>query len=257
MRRLDRKAKRLIDPEHLRFSAGPAYSIVLTAPFSRYAETLRGVKVAAETNGKGRAAVLGIVSAVPHEGRSTVAINLARLIAEEGGRPLLIDGDIRNPALSRNLVPPRSNGLVQVVAGTVRISDVIWTDQATNLQFLPAGSDAEAEPPTATLTAAATKAVINACRQQYDIVIVDLPATTPVVDVRASAHLFDAFVMVTAWGRTTDDVLRWAVHATGIEDQIIGTVLNRVNMRRMQGLDRAPLSAVAAGNYLHHYRHIA
>jgi polysaccharide biosynthesis transport protein len=89
------------------------------------------------------------------------------------------------------------------------------------------------------------------------MVIVDLPAVTPVVDVRAAAHLFDAFVIVTAWGRTTEDVLRWAVHATGIEDRIVGTVLNRVNMRRMRGFDTAPQSTSATGNYLHRYRHIA
>jgi capsular exopolysaccharide synthesis family protein len=257
MRRLERKAKRLSDPETLRFSTGPAYSIVLTAPFSRYTETMRGVKVAAETFGKGRAAVLGIISAVPQEGRSTVAVNLARLIAEEGGRPLLIDGDIRNPTLSRNLVPAQSKGLAQVVVGAARISEVIWTDQATDLQFLPAGTDAGPGRSNAMLTAPATKAVINACRQQYDMVIVDLPAMVPLVDVRAAAPLFDAFLMVTAWGRTTDDVLRWAVHATGIEDRIIGTVLNRVNMRRMQGFEKTPHSAVPTGNYLHRYRHIA
>ena len=256
MRRLDRKAKRQSDPETLRFAAGPAYSIVLTAPFSRFAETMRSIKVAIETSGNGRSSVLGIVSAVPHEGRSTVAINLARLIAEEGGRPLLIDGDLRNPTLSRSLVP-RSKGLVQVVAGTARISEVIWTDQATTLQFLPAGTDAESGRSNATLTAPATKAVIGACRQQYDLVIVDLPATTPVVDVRAAAHLFDAFLVVTAWGRTTEDELRWAVHATGIEDRIVGTVLNRANMRRMQGFENTPQSTAPTGNYLHRYRHIA
>ena len=255
MKRLERKARRQCDPATLRFTPGPAYSIVLTAPFSRYAETMRSIKVAAETSTKGRAAVLGIVSAVPHEGRSTVAINLARLIAEEGGRPLLIDGDIRNPTLSRSLVPPHSNGLAQVISGTARISEVIWTDQLTNLQFLPAGTDGESG--RSTLTAPATKAVINACRQQYDMVIVDLPATTPVVDVRAAAALFDAFLMVTAWGRTSEDVLRWAVQTSGIEDRIIGTVLNMVNMRRMQGSESAPHMAASTGNYLHRYRHIA
>jgi succinoglycan biosynthesis transport protein ExoP len=259
MKRFERKARRLCDPATLRFSAGPAYSMVLTAPFSRYAETMRSVKVAAETSGKGRALVLGIVSAVPHEGRTTVAINLARLIAEEGGRPLLIDGDIRNPTLSRSLLPPHAKGLAQVVAGTARISEVIWTDRATSLQFLPAGTDGDSDAghSSATLAAPATKAVINACRQQYDMVIVDLPATSPLVDVRAAAHLFDAFLMVTAWGRTTEDMLQQAVHASGIGDRIIGTVLNKANMRRLRNIGQANHSAVHAGNYLRSYRHIA
>ena len=99
--------------------------------------------------------------------------------------------------------------------------------------------------------------MVNACRQQYDVVIIDLPATTPVVDVRAAAHLFDAFVMVTAWGRTDEDTLRWAVRVSGIEDRIIGTVLNRVNMRRLAGFETAHQSAMPAGNYLRRYSHIA
>jgi succinoglycan biosynthesis transport protein ExoP len=257
LRRGEKKMKKLADPTTMRFSPGPAYSIVLTAPFSRYAETLRSIRIAAETGAKGRAGVLGIVSAVPNEGRSTLAVNLARLIAAEGQRPLLIDGDMRNPALSRSLIPAGSPGLAEVITGRVRISEVIWSDEATSLQFLPAGADIESGQSTAMLTAAATKAVINACRHQYDVVIIDLPATTPVVDVRAAAHLFDAFVMVTAWGRTDEDMLRWAVRASGIEERIIGTVLNRVNMRRLAGFENGHQSAMPVGNYLRRYSHIA
>ena len=257
MRRIEKRARKLADPSTLRFSAGPAYSIVLTAPLSRYTETLRSVKVAAERSGKGQAVVLGIVSAVPNEGRSTVAINLARLVAEGGARPLLIDGDLRNPTLSRSLVPARSKGLAQVVSGAARISEVIWTDQATSLQFLPAGTDLEAGQSNAALSASATKAVFSACRQQYDMVIVDLPATTPVVDVRAAAHLFDEFVVVTEWGYTTEEMLARAIHSAGLEGRIIGVVLNKVNIRRLRELEIAGQPAARSGNYIHSYKHIA
>jgi Mrp family chromosome partitioning ATPase len=102
----------------------------------------------------------------------------------------------------------------------------------------------------------ATSAVINACRQQFDMVIVDLPAIVPVVDVRAAAHLFDGFLMVTEWGSTTEEVLRWAIHNTGLEGRVVGTVLNKANMRRLRDFESAG-SPDTAGNYLHSYKHIA
>ncbi len=258
MRRLSKRARKQIDAEGHRFSGGPAYSIALAAPFSRYAETLRGVKIASQSDSRGRVAVIGVISAGPGEGRSTVAANLARLLAEEGTKSILIDGDVRNPTLSRDFVPPKSQGLVQVVSGTARISDVLWTDRASPLTFLPAGSDAEANPPSGTLSAPATKAVINACRQQFEAVIVDLPATIPVVDVRAAAHLFDGFLMVVEWGQTSEESLARAVLSTGLEDRILGAVLNKVNLRLMKRLEGSDRGAAAPfGNYFQSYRHIA
>ena len=257
MKRITRRSKTLLDATTLRFSAGPAYSVSLTAPFSRYAETLRSVKVAAETAPNGPLVVIGVVSALPNEGRSTVAMNLARLMAQSGSRALLIDGDMRNPTLSRELVPPDAPGLAQVVSGTARISDVIWSDQSTRLQFIAAGTGREpAMEVNDILSAQATRAVINACRQQYDVVIVDLPATLPVVDVRAAAHLFDGFLLVAEWGYVTDDILRRGVQAGGIEDRILGVVFNKVNVKQLRRFESSNPVAATSGSYLRSYSHI-
>lgn len=257
MRRIARRTRRLADPASLRFAAGPAYSIVLTAPFSRYAETLRGAKVAAEAASGGPATVLGIVSAIPNEGRSTVAANLARLIAQEGARTILIDGDLRNPNLSRTLVPAHAPGLVQIMGGAARLSEVTWTDQATQLRLLPAGADADTAKSGVMLNVAAIKAVINACRQQYDSVIVDLPAMMPVVDVRAAAHLFDGFLLVVEWGYTSEEILTRAIQAAGLDDKVVGAVLNKVNLRLMRRFGTSGQAAVSSGNYLRAHSHIA
>jgi capsular exopolysaccharide synthesis family protein len=255
MRRVAKRSKKLLDPQSLKFSAGPEYSVSITAPFSRYVETLRSIKVAAEGTTSGPVAVLGIVSALPNEGRSTVAINLARMIAQSGKRPILIDGDMRNPDLSRSLVPANAPGLADIIAGSARISEVVWTDQAVPLQFVPAGSGNV--PQNDVLSAPATRAVINACRQQYDIVIVDLPAILPVVDVRAAAQLFDALLIVAEWGYVTEDILARAVQATGAEEKILGTVLNKCNLRLMSRFENASSPAVPSGEYLKHYSHIS
>ena len=76
----------------------------------------------------------------------------------------------------------------------------------------------------------ALQALLEACRRQYSLVVVDLPALLPVVDTRAAAHLLDGFLFVIEWGQTPEDVLTQAFHAGGIEDKVIGTVLNKVNL---------------------------
>jgi Mrp family chromosome partitioning ATPase len=73
----------------------------------------------------------------------------------------------------------------------------------------------------------------------YDYIIVDLPPILPVVDVRAVAHLFDAFIMVVEWGNTsTEEILKAASSSPILTDRLIGTVLNKADeavMRRFEG----------------------
>ena len=87
----------------------PLMAHVVDEPFSRFAEAVRSIKVAADVNGVIKAnAVIGVTSAMPGEGKSTIAANFAQLIAHAGGRVLLIDGDLRNPSTTRALVPGTS-----------------------------------------------------------------------------------------------------------------------------------------------------
>jgi uncharacterized protein involved in exopolysaccharide biosynthesis len=97
MRRFARDARKSGDATAQRFGAGPAYSLVLNTPFSRFAETIRSIRVAASRLTADPMVVLGVISPMPGEGRTTVAINLARLAAQSGARTLLIDGDLRRP----------------------------------------------------------------------------------------------------------------------------------------------------------------
>ena len=115
-----------------------------------------------------------------------------------------------------------------------QIGDLIWADQATKLDFLPAGSEAKLVNANEILSSPATQALLEAARRQYSLVIVDLPAVLPVVDVRAAAHLFDGFVLVVEWGATTEDILAQAFHIGGIADKVIGTVLNKANLASLK-----------------------
>jgi Mrp family chromosome partitioning ATPase len=89
------------------------------------------------------------------------------------------------------------------------------------------------------LTSATTKEMLRSASAEYDYIIVDLPPILPVVDVKASAHMFDAFVLVVEWGGTSADEIVKAVSTSPVvPERLLGVVLNKVDevvMRRFEG----------------------
>ena len=86
-------------------------------PLSRFAEAIRAVKLAVDLSVPEKSKVIGITSAIPNEGKSTISANLALLMAQVGARVLLVDGDLRNPSLSRALAPVAKCGILDVISG--------------------------------------------------------------------------------------------------------------------------------------------
>ena len=81
--------------------------------------------------------------------------------------------------------------------------------------------------------------MLKLVRTDYDYVLVDLPPILPVVDVKAVAHLFDAFVLVVEWGSTsTDEILNAFGSSSVLSERLLGAVLNKADetvMRRIEG----------------------
>lgn len=108
-------------------SSTPFLRQSVNAPFSRFTETLRNVKVSIDiARAQEKSGVIGIVSSVPREGKTTFAVNLALLIAQMGHKTLLIDGDLHNPSMSRHLAPNCKNGLLELLT-TGRNSPRLWS----------------------------------------------------------------------------------------------------------------------------------
>src|SRR5215469_15200067 len=106
-------------------------STISKEPLSRFAEAIRSVKLAADLNGtNGGQKVIGFTSALPHEGKSTIAAALALLVAQVGRRCIMVDCDLRNPSMSRRLTPNAKVGIVDVLAGKHSLDDTIWSDGA-------------------------------------------------------------------------------------------------------------------------------
>jgi len=208
------------------------------APFSATAEALRSVKVAIDlnpTDGK----VIGIVSALPGEGKTTIAATFAAFVAKSGARTLLIDGDLRNPSMSNTLGYTNSPGLLELIANKASTNDLVIHDLKYKFDFLPSSAQFKPANSADILNSPAVKQLLTLAANDYDYVLVDLPPILAVVDVKAAAHLFDAFVLVVEWGSTsTDDVVRAVAASNTLSERLIGTILNKADvavMRRIEG----------------------
>jgi exopolysaccharide transport family protein len=208
------------------------------APFSATAEALRYIKVAIDLHPAG-VKVVGIVSALPGEGKTTVAAGFAAFVAKSGSRTLLIDADLRNPSMTNTLGYADEPGLLDVVADRSAFEDILITDTKYKFDFLPASTRIKPSNSSDILNSAAIKDMLKSAKNGYDYVLVDLPPILPVVDVKAVAHLFDAFVLVVEWGSTsTDEILKAVAASPILSERLLGAVLNKADeavMRRFEG----------------------
>jgi len=208
---------------------------VVDEPFSRFAEAIRSIKLAVDLNGVVKSnKVIGFTSSIPNEGKSTLAIALAQLISQGGRSVILVDCDIRNPSLSRELTPNAKAGILEIITGKSFLEEVVWKDQATNMTFLPAVVKSRMANTSEILASDATKDLFVKLRQSYDYIVADLSPLAPVVDVRTTTHLMDSYVFVIEWGRTKIDVVEHALGAAqGVYENLLGAVLNKVDMNRL------------------------
>ena len=213
----------------------PLLQYVLDEPLSRFSEGLRSLKVVMDLNGIMKSnKVIGFTSTLPDEGKSTIASNFAHLLAHAGRRTILIDADLRNPSLSRRLVPDVTAGTVEVIAGRIAFADAVWTEPTTGLFFLPTAGSSKLIHTDEILGSDAMKNFIDHLRELFDYVIVDFPPLAPVIDTRATTSFIDYYVYIVEWGRTNKDIAEQLLtEATEIHDRLLGVILNKANMSTM------------------------
>jgi len=168
------------------------------------------------------------------EGKSTMTAALALLIAQAGGRVILLDCDLRNPTLTRTFSPSAKTGFIEVISEKAALDDVVWTDPKTKLAFLPAVMKSRVAHTNEILASTATKNLFEELRRRYEYIIVDLSPLAPVVDVRTTTHLVNSYVYVVEWGVTKIDVVKRALaDAPGIRENLLGAVLNKADVSQL------------------------
>jgi succinoglycan biosynthesis transport protein ExoP len=209
--------------------------VAVNAPASSFAETLRNAKVASDVVLQDRPSkVIGFVSSLPSEGKTTVAANFAGLLASQGARTLLIDGDLRNPGLSRGLSLTPDKGLVEAIVGDQPWRSTVLVDRSTKLAVMPAAVRGRLSHTSELISGPGMRDLLKDARTAYDYIIVDLPPLGPVVDAKAFAPLADGFVMVAEWGGTPRALVRATLQAEPqIAAKVLGIILNKTDMKKL------------------------
>lgn len=168
-----------------------------------------------------------ITSSASGEGKSITILNLAISFAEVGKKVLLIDADLRRPAIARLLREPATIGLANVLAELVTAEEAIHKDVYPNLDILFSG---EIPPnPLELLNGAPMEKLISDMSEVYDYILVDAPPAAVVSDACVVANLLDGVLFLVRSGRSNKDDVRQALGGLQlIGAKILGFVLNGV-----------------------------
>ncbi|MBO9521812.1 MAG: polysaccharide biosynthesis tyrosine autokinase [Nocardioidaceae bacterium] len=173
---------------------------------------------------------LVITSAVPSEGKTSTATNLAIALAQTGLRVLLVDGDLRRPKLASVLGLERSVGLTTVLVGRSELQDSIQKHTDSGIFFLASGPIPP--NPTEVLQSRAAQELFDRVSQMFDMVIIDGPPLLPVSDAAIMARDVDGAILVVRHGKTTKEQLRQAsVRLAQVDASLLGVTVNMTPKR--------------------------
>lgn len=167
--------------------------------------------------------VFVVTSAVPGEGKTTTAINLALILAEGGEHVALVEADLRRPTISEYLGLVDAVGLTTVLVGRTTLDDAL--QEVGALDVLTSGR--RPPNPAELVKSEAMHALIERLREKYAYVLIDAPPLLPVTDASLLAAASDGVILVTRYGDTKQTELQTAVRRLdSVDGEIVGTVLN-------------------------------
>jgi capsular exopolysaccharide synthesis family protein len=175
--------------------------------------------------------VVVVTSAAGQEGKTTVACNLAIALARAGKTVLLVDGDLRKPALHRKFSLPNMIGLGNLLQAGCDSTDAqfaVLQTSVNRLSVLPSGSFSSA--PADLLFQPNLHALMNSYREHFDMIVIDSPPLVGVPDARLLGRAADGVVLVARANKTSRGSLVTACHRLGLDhSRVLGVVLNDWN----------------------------
>jgi succinoglycan biosynthesis transport protein ExoP len=205
----------------------PRRIISISEPRSRSAESYRALRNSILLSSIDRPArLILITSSLPGEGKSSTTANYAVVIAQKGGRVLVVDADLRRPTLHNYFGVENTVGLSDAILETTRVNPVLTPfEDLPNLHYIPAGR--KVSLPSEALGSAKFHAMLKEWEQQYDTVILDSAPILSVSDTVPLASWADAVVLVTRSERTTVRALQRTIAILRRANvRIAGAVLN-------------------------------
>ena len=199
--------------------------ISLLQPDSFVAEQFRALRGRIDAMASERQVrTIAVTSAMPGEGKTTSAINLAVVTSlSVGKRVLLIDCDLRRPKVHHTLGLHPETGLAEVLTDEVSLDDAIIKAESVSLEVLPVrGRPAN---PSELLGSSRMAELVEEVGRRYDRVILDTPAALGLPDAKAVADLSDGVVMVVRAGTTKQEEVQTMLEILD-RSRVLGLVMN-------------------------------
>ncbi|MDO4193992.1 MAG: CpsD/CapB family tyrosine-protein kinase [Erysipelotrichaceae bacterium] len=175
-----------------------------------------------------------ITSSTPNEGKSFVAVQLWKMLAEVGNRTLLIDCDLRNSEMRNKYGLRAEDGMIGIehfLAGKSDIEDVIFETDIENGYMIPVVTNIA--NPTILLECKKFSDMINVTKQNFDYVLIDTPPLGSVADALTVAGYCDGSLLVVRSGDTPRKLIENSVQLLQrTETPMLGMVLNRADTGR-------------------------
>jgi len=181
----------------------------LDEPYSRFAQAMRTIGATIRTpQDSARAKVICVVSSNPGEGKTTTALNLAAHLAQRS-RVLLVDADFYRQSLSKNIAPDAPVGLKEALENPEALARFVVRKEHLNLDVLPCPLSNRLPDPSELLEASKLKQLIELARSTYDLVLIEVPPMSVMVDYKLVERHCDGFVLVVEWGKQVS-ALSWS-----------------------------------------------
>lgn len=218
-------------PRYVSSEAGEqADMAIVTKPLSPFSEAVRRIQLGIDVlTPKGKRCIF-VTSATPSEGKTTLAIALARQMASTGASTLLIDADMRHPTVHEYLNERVEGGLIGFLAlpnGTAAEHLSIVKEAATGVSYV-LGAPSTAMATDALLMSGRFDQLIRFARETYDVVIIDTPPIGLVVDAAIAARHCDIGIFVARYAQTNQHQVRASLRDLRRTDVPMVGVLNDI-----------------------------
>lgn len=209
-------------------SMGDLDLMMVKHPRSAMSEAIRHLRtsIMLSTSG-GPPEIIVITSPHPREGKSTISVNLAVALAQDGRRVVILDCDLRRPRLHQVFQLENASGLTNHLTGNSTMDSILKPTEVENLFLIPAGPIPP--NPAELLNSQAFKNLLQNLRREFHHILIDTPPTLGFADARVVAPQADGVLLVAKHQSTSRDAGKMArQYFTQVNAKILGMVLNQI-----------------------------
>ncbi len=224
LRLQNRDGTRLENPERIK-------PLSLLRPQSAFAEAFRALRTTLLLSAPAAGPkVMVVTSAIPGEGKTTTAINIASILAQSQRRVLLVDADLRSCGMQKRLEVTSSEGLSQCLTGSADCATaVVSLPELPTLHILLAGQSPSS--PTELLWSDQMRILMQRWRSEYDHIVLDTPPILGRSDAVILASMSDAVLLVVRCAHTRRQTLRRVRDLLGrVDVRTVGVVVNDLSL---------------------------